>query len=175
MAPVFRGIASAATESAAIASSETATAPVQDRLAFEGRQHILLVFFERVFFVSTHEIDIELGHAGAREDAKFFDVGNDVVRGVFGQVRGRIARMRAAASTGSLIEKDDAVASGIKEPSMPGCATGAWATVKDDRGLSGRIATNLPVEEVTCDSAQSALPVRLLLWFQLVLGSRLTS
>src|SRR5579863_10029315 len=44
-------------------------------LTLEGRQNFFPIGFQRGFFLTTHQVNVELGHADASQLAKFFAVG----------------------------------------------------------------------------------------------------
>jgi hypothetical protein len=65
--------------------------------------------------------------------------------------------MGSAASTASLIEQDDAIASGIKESPMPWGTPRAWSTMKDNGRLPESVSADLPIDKLTARDGQHAV------------------
>jgi hypothetical protein len=93
--------------------------------------------------------------------AQQLHVGDQVVRGVGGQVGGRVARVRAAAAAVALVEQDDPVALRVERAPLAVAAPRAGAAVHDERGLAFRVAADLPVDEVAVADVEQAVVVRL--------------
>ena len=71
------------------------------------------------------------------------DVADQKLRRVAFQRRARIAGMRPAAAAAALVEQDDAVRIGVKQPAVPGRASRAGAAVEHDQRTCMQLSYNL--------------------------------
>jgi hypothetical protein len=71
--------------------------------------------------------------------AQLFHVAEQVGGGVAAHVGRRVARVRSAAATSTLVEQDDPVALGVERRAGTGRASRAGAAVDDQGGLADRL------------------------------------
>ena len=91
--------------------------------------------------------------------AQAFDVGEEVVGGVGGQVGVGPARVASAAAAATLFEEHDAVGRGIEESSPVRSTSRARSTVQNYSRLAVGVAALFPVEEVAVADVEPALVV----------------
>jgi hypothetical protein len=80
--------------------------------------------------------------------AESFDVSDQILGGVGGEVDLGCAGMRCAPAAVALVEEYDAVDGGIEKATVPRGTSGAGAAVQYESGLAVRVAALLPVHEV---------------------------
>src|SRR4029077_482654 len=91
--------------------------------------------------------------------AQPLDVGDQVMRGVRGQVRRR-ADSRGAAPAPARMEQYEAIRLGIEQPARSGRAAGAGAAMQHHGRLARRVAAEFPVRTLSRTYAQHGVFIR---------------
>jgi hypothetical protein len=97
---------------------------------------------------------------------KPLEVCDEVGGGVPAQVADRDTGVRRASSAIPLMKEHDAVARRVEQTSVSRSAGCARASVQNDRGLSLRVSTRLPVDRVPVTDIEPSLLVRFDVWIE---------
>jgi hypothetical protein len=121
--------------------------------------------FGNAFFMTLAISQCERGPPRSGEDqpsfylqrrAQEFQIADEVLGCIRSQVCRSIARVRRASAAATLIEQNDAIGFWVEKSSPTRRAARAGTSVKDDRRLSSRVASHVPIDVVPVADVEHA-------------------